>query len=73
MALPSKIQDVQNQSESYYYLILDKFVQKGESSGNQTFTRNFIREGFKKKNGLFSDIDQKGGWVSCINHYFLKP
>ena len=26
----------------------------------------------KKKPGLFSDIDQKGGWVSCRNHYFLK-
>ena len=31
-----------------------------------------IREGLKK-NGLFSDIDQKGGWVSCRNDYFLKP
>ena len=26
-----------------------------------------------KKNGLFSDIDKKGGQVSCRNHYFLKP
>ena len=26
-----------------------------------------------KKLGLFSDIDQKGGWLSCRNHYFLKP
>ena len=22
----------------------------------------------KKTNGLFNDIDQKGGWVSCRNH-----
>ena len=27
----------------------------------------------QKKNGLFSDIDKKGGQVSCRNHYFLKP
>ena len=25
-----------------------------------------LREGFKIKNGLFSDIDQKGGWVSLL-------
>ena len=31
-----------------------------------------VREGLKKP-GLFSDIDQKGGWVSCRNQYFLKP
>ena len=26
-----------------------------------------------KKNRFYSDIDQKGGRVSCRNHFFLKP
>ena len=30
------------------------------------------REEVKNKNGLFNDIDQKGGGVSCRNHYFLR-
>ena len=30
-----------------------------------------LKDDFKqKKNGLSNDIDQKGGWVSCRNHYF---
>ena len=36
--------------------------------------KNALTKGrLKKKPGLFNDIDQKGGWVSCRNHYFLKP
>ena len=36
----------------------------------KTFFSKVDKGRLKKNNRLLSDIDQKGGWVSCINHYF---
>ena len=53
-------------------------TQGGQGQGavkifGRSLSKMIVRDGVKKKTGLFSDIDQKGTSVSYRNHYFLKP